>query len=539
MAIKTILSLNVTDNKKLIGYVIIIALIINFSLFTTKVVIDGSNILAKIFYNNIVSKDATTTNADGTLKDSEAGTEGQKSISVGLIRLFNPQNIVMEAYKNVNLGLGYAIFIILLLIAITLYTAYIFFSVAILFVARVISLWISMIFSPLAFASYTVPFDIPGFGHKEWWDDLLKNAFLAPLFTFMLYIIVMFAGFLNDVVKYTDNQNMSSYENGMQHLMSITIPFIILMMLLAKAKTLVEKYSGEMGAAVMKGAQMIGGVALGAATGGAAILGSGAIGNLASRAASSKGLQDAAKETGFKGAIAKMALRSADYGSKASFDLRKAPGAGAMAKLSGMNLESVKAIGLGSKEGGYTQRRKEQVEKKQKRAKELEVREDEPLKQALNKTEMDLQGLLSENAQVIETLDKDIEKKREEVNDAEKKFNAAKGTGGEAAARANLTSANGYLDLAKQNKTDFRNGNDYMLTNSAGVTSIETGTGVNINTLEGQKKTQVQAIKTENVKRRQAYAKGIIKWGLNDIRTDREAAHKIITEVKLDSGTKT
>ncbi|PIZ86922.1 hypothetical protein COX93_02795, partial [Candidatus Nomurabacteria bacterium CG_4_10_14_0_2_um_filter_30_12] len=153
VAIKTILSLNVTDNKKLIGYVIIIALIINFSLFTTKVVIDGSNILAKIFYNNIVSKDATTTNADGTLKDSEAGTEGQKSISVGLIRLFNPQNIVMEAYKNVNLGLGYAIFIILLLIAITLYTAYIFFSVAILFVARVISLWISMIFSPLAFAS--------------------------------------------------------------------------------------------------------------------------------------------------------------------------------------------------------------------------------------------------------------------------------------------------------------------------------------------------------------------------------------------------
>src|SRR3989344_3723233 len=49
VAIKTILGLNVTDNKKLISAVIIVGLIINFSLFTTKVVIDGSNILAKIF----------------------------------------------------------------------------------------------------------------------------------------------------------------------------------------------------------------------------------------------------------------------------------------------------------------------------------------------------------------------------------------------------------------------------------------------------------------------------------------------------------
>ena len=68
IAIKTILGLNVTDNKRLVGAVIIVALIINFSLFTTKVVIDTSNILAKVFYNNITSKDASIKNADRSLK---------------------------------------------------------------------------------------------------------------------------------------------------------------------------------------------------------------------------------------------------------------------------------------------------------------------------------------------------------------------------------------------------------------------------------------------------------------------------------------
>ena len=47
VAIKTVLSLNVTDNKRLVGVIIIVALLINFSLFTTKVVIDASNIFSK------------------------------------------------------------------------------------------------------------------------------------------------------------------------------------------------------------------------------------------------------------------------------------------------------------------------------------------------------------------------------------------------------------------------------------------------------------------------------------------------------------
>ena len=264
VAIKTILGLNVTDNKKLIGAVIVVALIINFSLFTTKVVIDGSNMLAKVFYNNITSVDTSN-------EASLAGAGGQKSISIGIIRGYNPQEIITTP-QEYSSNQGTFIFITILALVVTLFTAYIFFSVALLFVARVVSLWIAMIFSPLAFASYTVPFEVPGFGHKEWWSDLLKNAFLAPIFIFFLYIIILFTGFLKNITIYPTGSDT------IQHIMGVVIPFAIILMLLLKAKTLAVKYSGEMGAGIVKAGAVLGGLAVGGAALGIAAAGRGTVG---------------------------------------------------------------------------------------------------------------------------------------------------------------------------------------------------------------------------------------------------------------------
>ena len=360
IAIKTILGLNVSDNKKLIGTIVLIALIINFSLFTTQVIIDASNILAKIFYNSMTPK-----NENGNLLEAKAG--GEKSISVGLIDKFNPQKIVSSKdYKNDG-GPARFVFITILLIIITLYTAYIFFAVGLLFVSRVVMLWFSMIFSPIAFASYTLPFDIPGLGHKEWWSELLKNAFLAPIFIFMLYLVVMFAGFLNEIVKYSDGAEF------FQKIMSTVIPFVILMVLLMKAKDLAVKYSGEMGAAIMKGAKMVGGVALGAVTGGAAMLGSGLIGGGAAKLLGSKygeKLKDAAEKKGMGGFAARMALKGTNKATKSTFDVRKTALGGGLSKATGMDFQSAKMLGLGSKEGGF----KGTVEKKTKeKAEEFET----------------------------------------------------------------------------------------------------------------------------------------------------------------------
>ena len=176
------------------------------------------------------------------------------------------------------------VFIVLLALTITLYTAYVFLSVAVLFIARVVSLWIAMIFSPLAFISYAVPFDVP-FGHKEWWDDLLKNAFLAPIFIFFLYVIVLFTGFLKTLPQYPVGDDV------FQKMLSTTIPFAILMMLLMKAKGLAVKYSGKIGEAVMSGAKMVGGLALGVGAGVVAMGGKQVLGRGAAMLSENEGLK--------------------------------------------------------------------------------------------------------------------------------------------------------------------------------------------------------------------------------------------------------
>jgi hypothetical protein len=351
IAIKTILNLNVSNNKKLISYIVIIALLINFSLFFTQVIIDGSNILAKVFYNSIESKDA-----NGALVRGETG---EKSISVGLISLFNPQKLVTQKVLDSDGGTALFIFITLLATALVLYAAWIFFTVAILFVSRVVMLWISMIFSPIAFASYTLPFDIPGLGHKEWWGELLKNAFLAPIFIFFLYIIVMFAGFLKDIVHFPDGADF------MQKVMAVVIPFAILMVLLMKAKELAVKYSGEMGKAMSKAGAMVSGAVVGGAVGlgigGAAALGQKTLG----RASGAIGRNISANT-----AVGRFWKNRFNDASKSSFNVAAIPGAGKL--LSKAGVKDVKP-----KYANYEERVKARDEKRKKRSREYEVQANE------------------------------------------------------------------------------------------------------------------------------------------------------------------
>ena len=529
VAIKTILGLNVTDNKRIVGAVIIIALIINFSLFTTKVVIDTSNILAKVFYNNITSEDKNQ-------KTLEAGAGGQKSISVGLVKQFDPQQIMTaDQFKNQE---GLFIFITVLAILLMGFMIYIFLSIAILFVSRVVSLWISMIFSPIAFVSYAVPFEIPGFGHKKWWDDLLKNAFLAPVFIFFLYIIILFG----DVMKSIPGDVLgtaSGTEGFLDAAMKVIIPFAIIFMLLLKAKKIAVEFSGEMGKAVMTAGKMIGGVALGAATGGAAMLGRTAIGGgggyLANKLAEKIG----------PGRISNKLRDVSDFARKSSFDARRVKIAGqSMASVTGMK------VGEGQK-GGWNEMKKQQVEKRQKRAEELEKRGTGVEKKAVDNAEIalkekvlstttmrDVRGnpILDANGNpkqitvklALENFDKDIEKARKELSDAKL---ADDGHGSNA---PEIAAAKAQLDDAKTKKENLRNDR------SAGP-SIK-----DLETVRNEKKTNLDVasdkITTEYAKKISSGTNKIMnqifRLGAYSRAGADEANRKIRTGTKLDSGEK-
>ncbi len=265
VAIKTVLDMG-GGNKRLIVYIVIFALLINFSLFATKVVIDASNILTRVFYNRI---DSVASNGTPLPPDSTKG----KSITVGLVKQFNPHQILG---KSASEDIGGFLIIMIITFLLMIYMIYMFLSVAFLFVGRIVALWLAMIFSPIAFASYAVPGRVPGFGHNEWWSMLMQNAFLAPLFVFFLYIIILFGDFLKDIAY--DTTSTSWYDQ----MMKTVIAFAIIYIMLKKAKELAEKYSGEIGQAVRGAAATAVGVGIGSVAGVTALAGRGIVGGMAS-----------------------------------------------------------------------------------------------------------------------------------------------------------------------------------------------------------------------------------------------------------------
>lgn len=354
VAIKTILGLNVTDNKKIIGSIIIIALIINFSLFATKVVIDASNVLAKIFYNQITPLDP-----NGNKLDPADG--GEKSVTVGIVDMINPQSIILGDPVN---NLGQFTIILFISLAMMGYLIFMFLSIALLFVARVASLWIAMIFSPIAFITYALPVKIPSLGFKEWSKNLIEQAFMAPIFIFFLYIILLLGKSLKAITYNTG----AGADVTLQNTMASVVPMLIIFVLLRNAKEIAVSYSGKMGEAFNSFGGKIAGFAGGAALGATAYLGTRAIGGAASKYLKSneENLKQKANEKGIGGAIARTQLRALNYGAKSSFDVRQTAAGRKLVKATGLDLQSSELIGLGSKVGGIkgaNERKLEEIKK--------------------------------------------------------------------------------------------------------------------------------------------------------------------------------
>jgi len=338
--------------KSVIPTLVINALIINFSLFATRIVIDMSNIVARIFYNQMVVK------IDGQEQKAESSATGYKPISEAIVSSFNPQKIfegsVLTAEptssgekddesdvadfnsQSENQGAtgfkryskeyaGYFTLVTLVAIAISFSVAMMFWKTAFMFVGRVIGLYVAMIFSPFAFLSRgNVPLvnKIGSLNFSSWWGDLSKYALLAPIFIFFLYII---NAFLN--VEFFTKVGLDQNGDGFfGKVMYVVIPMLIIYGLVSRGVGIAEKLAGEYAKMAQKFATgtagaVVGG-ALGIATGGIAVAGRNVIGRFGSRLASSQRLQNASSQGGIRGALADRAMRSGSFLSRANYDAR-------------------------------------------------------------------------------------------------------------------------------------------------------------------------------------------------------------------------
>jgi hypothetical protein len=343
--------------KKVVPNLIINALIINFSLFATHVVIDISNITARIFYNVMpVCKGKCEKDADGNITNPKRSATGYWPLSEKIVSSFNPQKIFSTSVLNnsdrggdgtnnpdstaINQTIvsssklttssanyaGYFIVVSIIAAIIMFGTAMMFWKVAFFFLGRVIGLYVTMIFAPFAFLTrggMPLVGNISGLKWNDWVSELVKYALLAPIFVFFLYIIYAFlnSDFLELSIKDIDTSNFFGT------VIKIVIPMLIIYFLIKYGVDLAKTYAGKVGTQVQQFTTKAAGLAGGVAMGAVGLVGSRVIGGMAAAVDESsvgRTLRDVQVNGNFlTKRLAKVTQQGLNKGRTGSFDVRQ------------------------------------------------------------------------------------------------------------------------------------------------------------------------------------------------------------------------
>ncbi|MAG12510.1 hypothetical protein CL630_01730 [bacterium] len=367
IAIGTILRLgNVNTNQALVN-VIIIAFLVNFSLFFTQVIIDTSNILAAYFYNNIIT---TTIN--------QQTVSGLSDIIVAALKpqtLFDPTQ--WENLDNWKSSMAYLLASIGLLL-----TIFSFLAAAIMFIIRTGALIILTVLSPLAFVAYILA-DFREYFTK-WWKLLLSQSFFAPAYLLMMYIVILITSKISlgnqnlattlNTLPSTDpavRQGATASTASVQSLdtLSILFTYALIIFLINAALVVARQMGGSIATAGLK----YSGKAAGLAIGGTALGLRRTVGWGSNALAQSEWLKNRGFEKkrdaegnlvakkGFGGFTARLALREATMGKKTAFDIR----GGKLGSLLGTGMSTVGIdLGKAGSKGGFEAIEKAQIGRK-------------------------------------------------------------------------------------------------------------------------------------------------------------------------------
>lgn len=318
-AIRTILGIG-SDTKKLIVNIVVVAILINFSLFFTKAVIDASNVLAITFYDAI---------APSALRsDLSRGLSGEL---MGPLRIQSLWKITEDTFKGKQL-----IIIGVMGTVVSLIAAFVFFAVAIMFVIRFVVLIFVIILSPLAFMGFILP--QLKTQKDQWLDALLGQAFFAPIYFMLTWVVIIISrGLLTStggdmrevftgVIGADGNVTSPTPES-----LALLVNFIIMIVFLIASLIIAKQWADKAGHGVPGLTKWATGAAGGVAFGGLGWAGRSTFGRLGGAAAGSASLQEASdkKRSGFlwdrtKGATARLALYASRKVEGGSFDARSA-----------------------------------------------------------------------------------------------------------------------------------------------------------------------------------------------------------------------
>ena len=180
IAIATILRVEGYQAKNLLKNVIIVALLVNFSLFFTKVIVDASNIVTLGFYNAVAPGAA-----QGNVVMTGLANTFMEPIRLQTIGSVNLLGSIGDQWGDMPRFVIGAIGSALVIVV----TMFVFITIAVLLVTRFVILIFVMILSPVGFAASV----LPGTRQyaKKWWNALLEQALFAPALMALLWVSAM------------------------------------------------------------------------------------------------------------------------------------------------------------------------------------------------------------------------------------------------------------------------------------------------------------------------------------------------------------
>ncbi len=231
---KMILNTGDTNARRMLVHIILAALLVNFSLFFTKFVIDFSNVaaaqVAQGFYN--------------------AGVPDGEHV-VGFTSIFKNN---LESAQNLAQGKASGFTYIFFTMVMLIIMAFVFFAGAILLMIRFVVLNLYMILSPIMFLGWVFP-ALSSYSEK-YWSGFLSRAFFAPAYLLMLYfafiIMQQYAGLINSGGSFQQLFTGTS-ETTLAHTFATTIPFFAMICIFLIASVVVAQKMSMDGASWVTG----------------------------------------------------------------------------------------------------------------------------------------------------------------------------------------------------------------------------------------------------------------------------------------------
>ncbi len=495
IAIATILGIDSYGYKKLLARVLIVAILNNFCLLFTKLVIDVSNFTATQFASAAggpLSQLASATSTSSTVNSSSpsqwsqpAGVAGAFMQYAGVTGFGDTSKAVFELGKNPQgggawLGLLYGVVTALLF----LIAAIVLFYGTFLLVTRALLMIFLMITSAIAFATYLIPsLSSGGYGFNGWLQALLKNAIFAPLLMVLLWVTLQI-GQAFSVTTGSLGQLITSPEAAIN--VNALFGYIIVIGLLFVSLKIASSFSTQIGG--FNYASMVPAIGVAASSRVAGLFGRQTVGRAASAIGANfqKKSQDENRSM-FMRNLYDFGAQRAKGVAKKDFNAMRTPLGNALKQATGVKkIDSLAGKKVGGFQGGQEAVAKKVAEKAQrmtasaedqakvvKAAIEKEIQNDPELarqhKQATDVHESAQADQKTEEGRLTEIHNQHAEEMKQIHSELERASSAA--SAGEAGAEAQVTASQQRLAEARRRQTEQLDEQTQRIERARGITS--------------------------------------------------------------------